>query len=109
MQATLELIVARSFFDRLGGLIARPRLRDGQALVLAPCSSVHTCFMRYAIDVVFIDGEGRVLKLVERLEPWRAAGCRRAHAAIELGAGQARVHGVVQGAGINLASVHRFL
>jgi uncharacterized protein len=109
MAPALEFIVARSFFGRLGGLIARPRLRDGQALVLAPCSSVHTCFMRYAIDVVFIDAEGRVLKLVERLVPWRAASCRRAHAAIELRAGQARVNGVVQGARINLALVHRFL
>jgi uncharacterized protein len=104
MQAELEFFFARSFFARLGGLLARPRLRDGQAFVLAPCSSVHTCFMRYAIDVVFIDGEGCVLKLVERLVPWRGAACWRAHAAIELGAGQAHAHGLVPGARLDLRS-----
>lgn len=95
--STVRLHHARSFAERLGGLLVRPPLRDGEALVLAPCSSVHTCFMRYAIDVVFIDKEGRVLKLVERLAPWRAAACWRAHAAIELAAGQARAQGIEQG------------
>jgi uncharacterized protein len=98
MQAALEFIVADSFLARLGGLLARPRLREGQALVLAPCTSVHTCFMRYAIDVAFIDKHGRVMKLVEHLRPWRAASCWHAHAAIELAAGQARAHGFVPGA-----------
>jgi uncharacterized protein len=102
MQATLEFIVARSFFARLGGLLALPRLRDAQALVLAPCASVHTCFMRYAIDVVFIDKGGCVLKLVEHLAPWRATACWHAHAAIELAAGQARAHGLVPGARVDL-------
>ncbi len=97
MRAALDVIVADSFLARLGGLLARPRLRNGEALVLAPCSSVHTLFMRYAIDVVFIDKHGRVMKLVEHLQPWRAASCWRAHAAVELAAGQARTHGLVPG------------
>lgn len=101
MQAALELIVARSFFARLGGLLARPRLRENQALVLAPCNSVHTLFMRYAIDVVFVDKQGHVLKLVEHLAPWRAAGCWRAHAAVELAAGHARAHGLSAGVQLN--------
>jgi uncharacterized protein len=105
MQAALDFIVARSFFARLGGLLARPRLREGQALVLAPCNSVHTLFMRYAIDVVFIDKQGRVLKLVEHLAPWRAAGCWRSHAAVELAAGEARASGLVRGAQIDLRLV----
>lgn len=101
MQAALEFIVADSFFARLGGLLARPRLREGQALVLAPCTSVHTCFMRYAIDVAFIDQHGHILKLVEHLGPWRAAACWRAHAAVELAAGQARRQGLLAGARIH--------
>jgi uncharacterized protein len=104
MQAALDFIVARSFFARLGGLLAVPRLREGQALVLAPCNSVHTLFMRYAIDVVFIDKQRRVLKLVENLRPWRAAACWHAHAAIELVAGQARDNGLVPGVQINFQS-----
>jgi uncharacterized protein len=95
--APLEFIVARSFFARLGGLLALPRLREGQALVLAPCNSVHTLFMRYAIDVAFVDKQGRVMKLVEGLQPWRAASCWRAQATVELAAGQARAHGLAAG------------
>jgi len=98
----LRLIHASTLWQRLGGLLARAALREHEALVLAPCSSVHTCFMRYAIDVVFVDERGRVLKTVERLEPWRAAGCWRAKAAVELRAGQAAAHGLVPGARIDL-------
>jgi uncharacterized protein len=86
----LVFIEATSFLQRLGGLLMLPRLREGQVLVLAPCNSVHTLFMRYAIDVAFVDKQGRVLKLVEQLRPWRAAICWRGYAALELAAGQAR-------------------
>ncbi|HLO94144.1 MAG TPA: DUF192 domain-containing protein, partial [Burkholderiaceae bacterium] len=61
--ASLHLIPARSFWQRLGGLLVRPRLGAGEGLLLKPCNSVHTCFMRYAIDVIYLDREGRVLKL----------------------------------------------
>jgi uncharacterized protein len=105
MDAALDFIVARSFLARLCGLLALPRLREGQALVLAPCNSVHTLFMRYAIDVVFVDKQGRVMKLVEQLQPWRAAGCWRAHAAVELVAGQARANGLAPGMQIDLSRV----
>jgi uncharacterized protein len=106
MQAALEFIAADSFFARLGGLLALPRLRENQALVLAPCNSVHTFFMRYAIDVVFVDKQGRVLKLVEHLAPWRAAGCWRAHAAVELAAGRARTHGLSAGVQLDPVFLH---
>jgi uncharacterized protein len=105
MQAALQFFVARSFFARLGGLLALPRLRGGQALVLAPCNSVHTLFMRYAIDVVFIDKQGRVLDLVANLRPWRAAWCWRAHAAVELASGQALANGLVPGALLDLQHI----
>jgi hypothetical protein len=91
---TLTVFRAESFGSRLFGLLARRRLSRGEALLLAPCASVHTCFMRYAIDVVFLNRRGRVLKVVERLPPWRWTGCRGAHATLELRAGQARLHGL---------------
>jgi uncharacterized protein len=98
---TLHLIHARSFVQRLGGLLIRPRLAPGQALVLAPCSSVHTLFMRYAIDVVFVNRAGLVLKVVHQLGPWRAAWCWGACAAIELAAGQAQARGITAGGRIS--------
>jgi uncharacterized protein len=97
MNTALTFTHAHTFWQRLGGLLARPRLRAGEALVLAPCSSVHTCFMRYAIDVVFVDRTGIVLKVAPHLQPWRSAACWRAQAAIELLAGQAQAQGIHAG------------
>ena len=94
----LTVYRARGFWSRLGGLLARPELRKGEALHLVPCTAVHTFFMPYHIDVVFVDRAGRVLRIVSDMEPWRAAFCSRAHAALELRAGQAAQHGIVQGA-----------
>ena len=100
---TLSISHARSFLARLGGLLARPPLRDDEALYLAPCSSVHTLFMRYAIDVAFLDRSARVLKVVT-LPPWRMAACFGACGTLELRAGQAERLGVTVGARIDLAA-----
>lgn len=97
---------AEGFFARLGGLLARAPLRDAEALCLAPCNSVHTMFMRYAIDVVFLDPRGRVLKVVTGLKPWRVAACRGAAAALELRAGQAHEWGLVANVSIHRAEVN---
>jgi uncharacterized membrane protein (UPF0127 family) len=51
-------------------------------------------FMRFAIDVVFLDRDHRVLKIVPNLKPWRAAAARRAHAALELAAGECERRGL---------------
>jgi uncharacterized membrane protein (UPF0127 family) len=71
------------------GLLGRAGMDDGSALILAPCSSVHTFFMRFAIDVLFVARDGRVLKLYPALPAWRIAFAFRAFAAIELPAGTA--------------------
>jgi uncharacterized protein len=97
MNTALTFVHAHTFWQRLGGLLVRPRLRAQEALVLAPCSSVHTAFMRYPIDVVFVDKHGQVLKVAQHLKPWRAAWCWGAQAAIELLAGQAQAHGIARG------------
>jgi uncharacterized membrane protein (UPF0127 family) len=58
---------------------------------------VHTFFMRFAIDVVFLDRERRIVGISHTLRPWRVAGARRAHAALELPAGTAERHGLAIG------------
>ena len=88
---------AQGFWSRLFGLLAHPTLHKGEALLLAPCSGVHTLFMPYAIDVLFIDREGRVLQVAADLQPWRARFCRGAYAALELRAGQAAQYGLIAG------------
>ncbi len=97
MPTSLNFQQAQTFWQRLGGLLIRPRLQAHEALVLAPCSSVHTAFMGYPIDVVFVDKRGRVLKVAHHLKPWRAAWCWGAQAAIELLAGQAQATGIACG------------
>lgn len=69
-----DVEIAESFFDRLGGLVARsPFTSSGEPRVLAfpACDAVHTCFMRYPIDVAFIDARGSVLVVYQGVAPWR--------------------------------------
>jgi uncharacterized membrane protein (UPF0127 family) len=72
---------------RRRGLLGRQSLSDGHALIIAPCSSVHTFFMRFAIDAVFVSKDGTVLKTCRSVKPWRIAGTLRAFAAIETATG----------------------
>ena len=81
--------VAETPYARLRGLLARTGMEPGEALLLRPASSIHTCFMRFAIDAVFLDAEMNVLRIVHDLEPWRAAARRGARSVVELGAGEA--------------------
>jgi hypothetical protein len=99
--SALKISHARSFLARLGGLLSRAPLLDDEALYLAPCASIHTLFMRYAIDVAFVARDGRVLKLVT-VAPWRAAACLGAHGVLEMRAGQAGRLGVVVGEVVNI-------
>lgn len=97
MPAALSIRRADRFFSRLAGLLALPRLQPGQGLLLVPCASVHTAFMGYAIDVVFLDRAGIVQKIVPHLQPWRMAACAGAHQTLELAAGQAEALELVAG------------
>jgi uncharacterized membrane protein (UPF0127 family) len=79
------------------GLLGRRSLQSGEGILICPTWSIHTAFMRFRIDAVFLDREGRVLKIVRELRPWRAASCRGARAVLELPAGEAEQQGVVVG------------
>ncbi len=73
---TAELIANRveradTFFSRLCGLMFRKQLAAQTGLLLEPCPQIHTCFMRFAIDVVFLDRNNRVVAVLENFKPWR--------------------------------------
>jgi uncharacterized membrane protein (UPF0127 family) len=74
---------------RRRGLLGRDALERHTAIVLAPCQSIHTWFMRFAIDVLFVRKDGTVLKVLPSVSPWRIALSLRAFAVIELAAGVA--------------------
>lgn len=79
------------------GLLGRRGLDPGEGLLLRPAPAIHTWFMRFPIDAVFLDRDLRVLATRERLAPWRFASCRRASATLELPAGECDRRGIRPG------------
>jgi uncharacterized membrane protein (UPF0127 family) len=88
---------------RLRGLLGRDALPTGEGLLLRPAGSIHTAFMRFPIDVVFLDRDLHVLRVVTELEPWRVASRRRARAVLELAAGEAERRGIRAGSSLALS------
>jgi uncharacterized membrane protein (UPF0127 family) len=95
--------VADRALTRLRGLLGRSELPAGEGLLLRPAPSIHTWFMRFPIDAVFLDRELRVLDVRSELRPWRIAGRRGARAVLELAAGEANRRGVRPGVQIRIA------
>ena len=89
--------LARSPLTRMRGLLGRRGLAQGEGLLLQPAGSIHTAFMRFPIDAVFLDRHQRVLRVAVGLRPWRAAGAKHARAVLELAAGEAARVGLVAG------------
>lgn len=80
----IEVWLANTPWLRLRGLLGRPPLGEQEAMLINRCGSVHTCWMGYALDLVFLDRELRVLKVTEQLRPWRSASCMGAFQVMEL-------------------------
>lgn len=76
-----QLVVARTFIDRLLGMVAYRR--SGVVLGFPRCSSVHTCFMRAPIDLVFVGACGEILRVERHVPPWRISSCRGARMVLE--------------------------
>ena len=73
--------------SRSVGLLGKKTLPDGEALLIRPCWSIHTWFMRFTLDVIFLDREDRVVKVALKMGPWRMAMAKGAHSVIEMKAG----------------------
>jgi uncharacterized protein len=90
--------IASTFGSRFMGLMFRKRLPEGSGLLLLPCSSVHMCFMRMALDIVYMDAGLRVLGVQQGLKPWRVGTIiKGVKQVLELPAGTARRCGIVTG------------
>jgi len=79
---------------RMIGLMGRRGMPAGEGLLLSPAPGIHTAFMRFPIDALFLDADLRVVDIVERMRPWRMASRRRARAVLELAAGECARRGV---------------
>jgi uncharacterized protein len=89
--------IPESSFGRMRGLLGRTGLEPGTGMLIDAAPSVMTFFMRFPIDVVFLDRDRTVVRIVRALRPWRVAGARRAVAALELPAGGAAEAGLKDG------------
>jgi uncharacterized membrane protein (UPF0127 family) len=103
-----DLRVAGAFLSRARGLMGRARLAPGEGLWIEPCNSIHMMFMRFAIDVLFLQRsgprppapgtEGEVVQVRSGVRPWLGlAWCSRASSTVELEAGRAEALGIEPG------------
>lgn len=90
-------VIAETLSSRMIGLLGRRRLGEGEALWIRPCNSVHTWFMRFAVDVVFLGAKGEVLALAPNLSSFRARVCWPSKSVLELPAGTIDALGLVPG------------
>lgn len=87
-----EALLASTPWKRVKGLLGEKELKSGQALILKPCNSVHTFFMRFPIDVLFVDKNNRVIKAIPSLRPFRLTSVYfKADFVVELPAGTLQV------------------
>ena len=79
--------MASAPLTRMKGLLGRRSMAPGEAIILRPAGSIHTLFMLFALDVVYLDSDDRVVKVVPDLVPWRFSAARKAHTTVEMAAG----------------------
>lgn len=102
LATALEL--ADSGPKRNKGLLGRKGLAAGEGLWIVPCESVHTFFMQFAIDLVYLDRNHRVKKVRSAVGPWRLSACLSAHSILELPAGTIKETGTVRGDQLEISS-----
>jgi uncharacterized membrane protein (UPF0127 family) len=86
--------LATAFWPRLKGLLGRRKLDADEGIYFPNCSSIHMLGMLFAIDVLYVDSEMKVLRVVENLRPWRLSMCVGARGVVELSSGVARARDV---------------
>jgi uncharacterized membrane protein (UPF0127 family) len=92
-------------WSRMVGLLDRRSLAEDEGLLLTPCTSIHTFFMRFPIDILYLDREHVVVKAVRALRPFRFSACLRgSHSILELPAGAIEASGTQVGDRLALAS-----
>lgn len=65
--------ITTNFFDRFIGLMGKRYIEDNEAFCIKPCNSIHMFFMRFSIDVIFLDSSNKVIEYIENLKPWQVS------------------------------------
>lgn len=98
--------VADNFFTRSIGLLLKKTVSQDEALIIKPCCSIHTFFMRFEIDVLFVNKQNEIVALYENVKPWRILPIHlRSDYVIELCAGQISDKNIQKGDTINILKV----
>lgn len=83
--------VAKNFWERSVGLMGHPYLEHGTGLWIESCNSIHTFFMKFSIDAIYVDRSGKILVIQRNLKPWRIAKpIFKAHAVLEMMVGDSK-------------------
>ena len=79
-----RLDIANTFSSRFFGLMGRKSIPEDYALAIVPCNSIHTFFMRFNIDAIFFDKDGKITKVVRNMKPWHMAMSLSAYGVLEI-------------------------
>ena len=92
-----SVLLADNPWLRLRGLLGRDSLPAGEGILLTPSPSIHSAFMRFEFDAVFLDRNMKILRLVERMPAWKARSAKGAKSVLELAAGEIEARGLQVG------------
>lgn len=90
---------------RRTGLLKHSDLKPGEGLWIVPCESVHSFFMKFTIDVLYLDRDRKVRGMRQRMKPWRLSACLPAHSVLELPAGMIEQTGTQKGDQLSLEKI----
>ena len=94
----MDCALSDTLWTRLVGLQCHSRLEPGEGMWITPCNSIHSCFMKFRFDAVFVDKAGKVLHQIRAMKPWRMSRLVfGAHSVLELPAGAAEKAGIQSG------------
>ena len=98
-----DVKLADNFFSRTIGLLSKKSLSEGEGLVIKPCCSIHTLFMRFEIDVLFVNKKNEIVALYENVKPWRILPIHpTSHYVIEVPAGTVAARNIMKHDIINI-------
>ncbi len=66
-----EVLLAESIGERIRGLMLKKSIDDSESLLIMPCNSIHTCFMRFSIDALFLSNDDTIVHIIRNMKPWR--------------------------------------
>ncbi|WP_024609560.1 DUF192 domain-containing protein [Pseudoalteromonas sp. TB64] len=83
---SFNIFHANTWLLRLRGLLGR-KLNINEGMLIEPCNSIHTFWMQYDLDIVFLNKENKIIKIVENIKPWRLSACNKANKTLEFPSG----------------------